>query len=564
MAKWHEKIRDMAGRLRSQGVNVIRAEDGTLYLVRNTGQGQGLDDFGHKESAKAAYYTMIDKGQDANRKVLSEALGLMEQQAKDSAGLEVSLRVAERGETHYLDLGDDRGRVVKITQSGWEVVTDSPVLFRRPKGMGALPVPERGGSIGLLRELLPVDDGQWCLILGWLFGAIREKGAHYALVLQGRGGTAKTTVAEMVASVIDPSGESGQQLADLNSKREYLLLHAHSRWVAGWDEAKPLTPDKVSALKAIVTGTTYTAKANYTDKETVRCAVRRPIVLTGHTNLLDDDPFLQRSLPIWRNDPIAQTQIRAPEVVKKQLRSHLPKIWGALLDAVVAGLKVGAPDVPSGRMPRMTDAFPWIARCLQGAGLRPVSFLDALDAASKEARKEELDAWPVYAPLEAVARANFTGTAQDLLTRLTGLPLRWRGVGKWPTSHNGLMKEINERCGALEGRGIIVERQRNSKERLVILTYRQPCSGEVVPFPIHPTSPPEITQRALRLLETDPNALVCSELDDGGVWLFGGYAVHAASCLNRSIEHPPIIRLTKEEWEKVDGGLKYATFVVLT
>jgi hypothetical protein len=45
---------------------------------------------------------------------------------------------------------------VRITADGWTVIKKPRVLFRRPKGMHALPTPMRGGSIDLLRPFINV------------------------------------------------------------------------------------------------------------------------------------------------------------------------------------------------------------------------------------------------------------------------------------------------------------------------------------------------------------------------------------------------------------------------
>lgn len=62
----------------------------------------------------------------------------------------VSLRVAQGGGNIYLDLGDADWSVVEITPTGWSVRTAAQITaatFRRPRGMLALPRPDRGGSI---------------------------------------------------------------------------------------------------------------------------------------------------------------------------------------------------------------------------------------------------------------------------------------------------------------------------------------------------------------------------------------------------------------------------------
>ena len=51
----------------------------------------------------------------------------------------VFVRIAGDGDDIYLDLGDPLWQAVRITATGWEIVADPPVRFRRPKGLLRLP-----------------------------------------------------------------------------------------------------------------------------------------------------------------------------------------------------------------------------------------------------------------------------------------------------------------------------------------------------------------------------------------------------------------------------------------
>lgn len=66
----------------------------------------------------------------------------------------VHVRTAELDGAFYIDLGNDQWQVVEVTANGWRVLDDSPVKFRRPVGMTALPVPRDGCNIRDLRGFL--------------------------------------------------------------------------------------------------------------------------------------------------------------------------------------------------------------------------------------------------------------------------------------------------------------------------------------------------------------------------------------------------------------------------
>lgn len=111
---------------------------------------------------------------------MQDALGLLEAKAQfDSPANQVFTRVAPYRDCIYIDLCNERWEVVEITSKAWQVVRDSPVRFRRSRGMQPLPDPARGGSISGLRNLINIgDDKNWILLLSWLVAACRPHGPY--------------------------------------------------------------------------------------------------------------------------------------------------------------------------------------------------------------------------------------------------------------------------------------------------------------------------------------------------------------------------------------------------
>ena len=74
-------------------------------------------------------------GRAAGGQALRDALDvLMGRALFEGAECPVYVRVAGDGSDIYLDLGDPLWRAVRITATGWEIVADPPVRFRRPEG----------------------------------------------------------------------------------------------------------------------------------------------------------------------------------------------------------------------------------------------------------------------------------------------------------------------------------------------------------------------------------------------------------------------------------------------
>jgi ABC-type multidrug transport system fused ATPase/permease subunit len=78
--------------------------------------------------------------------------------------------------------------------------------FRRPAGLLALPVPERGGKIADLKPFLNVaSESDFTLLVGWLVSAFNPVGPFTMLVIHGEQGSAKSTTAKLLQLLIDPN-----------------------------------------------------------------------------------------------------------------------------------------------------------------------------------------------------------------------------------------------------------------------------------------------------------------------------------------------------------------------
>jgi hypothetical protein len=118
---------------------------------------------------------------------------------------EVFIRFASHGEAIYLDMADDKWDQIEITKQGWEKVTgkDSPIKFMRTPGMLPIANPSQQGSIRDLAEFLNLESQtEFQLIVGWLIGATQPNGPFPILLLQGEQGSAKSTIAKLLLSII--------------------------------------------------------------------------------------------------------------------------------------------------------------------------------------------------------------------------------------------------------------------------------------------------------------------------------------------------------------------------
>jgi hypothetical protein len=118
-----------------------------------------------------------------NSEALQSALNVIEARAHfDAPERTVHIRVAGPRDRLYLDLCDESWRAVEIDVTGWRVVDNPPVRFRRAAGMQPVPVPVAGGSIETLRYFLNVQsDIDFVLVVAWLLACLRNRGPYCAV-----------------------------------------------------------------------------------------------------------------------------------------------------------------------------------------------------------------------------------------------------------------------------------------------------------------------------------------------------------------------------------------------
>ena len=142
-----------------------------------------------------------------NSEAFKSAIDIIEAKAKfASPERGVFVRVAQYCGRIYLDLCDKAWRVVEIDERGWCVRSEPPDRFRRTRSMTALPIPVEGGSIAELRTFLNVkSDDDFVPIVAWALAVLRNRGPYPVLVLTGEQGSAKSTFAAILKSLLDPN-----------------------------------------------------------------------------------------------------------------------------------------------------------------------------------------------------------------------------------------------------------------------------------------------------------------------------------------------------------------------
>jgi len=396
------------------------------------------------------------------------------------------VRVAAHNGRAYLHLADDSDTVIEIDADGWRACYDPPVRFRAPKGAGALPVPERGGSLDELRAFVNLSDDDFALFVAWLCGCLRADGPFPLLVLSGEQGSAKTTTGRVAKRLIDPSAAP---MRGAPKEARDLMIAVKNAWVRAYDNLSSVPVWLSDALCQIATGGGFAARELYTDAEETVLDVKRPLVLTGITEFVTRSDLLDRSI-LLRHPPLPERQRRPESELWAAFEVAHPRVLGALLDRVSAGFRA-LPDVELERNPRMLDFALFAAACERGAGDAP-RFERAYSENQAGAHAQALDDSPVTLALVAFmdGRAEWTGNATDLLSALnasvpTAPP---RGWPKGANALSGQLRRFAPNLRAVYGLNVADGRAAGGKRARFLHITRQPESSRERSSHIVPSS----------------------------------------------------------------------------
>jgi hypothetical protein len=467
----------------AQSAELFHAPDGTGFA--------DLDINGHRETwpirAKgfrrwlARCFFEATQGAPSSE-ALQSALNVIEAKAHfDAPERVVHIRVGGLDERLYLDLGDATWRAVEIDATGWRVIDNPPVRFRRAAGMQPLPVPATGGSIEVLRSFLNMQsDNDFVLVVAWALACLRNRGPYPVIVLSGEQGSAKSTFSAILRALLDPNTAP---LRALPREDRDLFIAASNGHVLAFDNVSGLPGWISDTLCRLATGGGFAVRQLYTDQDEVLFDAARPVILNGIEEIITRPDLADRAM-ILTLEPIPGERCRAEKELWAAFEAERPSILGALLDAVVEGIR-RLPETRLEKLPRMADFALWATACetaLWPAG----TFWSAYCGSRDEAVEAVIDADPIAAAVRAViaTRTMWTGTASDLLGALAEVVGERVAKSKtWPDGPRALAGRLRRAAAFLRKIGIEIgfEREGRTRTRTINITTIQPSATPEMP-----------------------------------------------------------------------------------
>jgi 5S rRNA maturation endonuclease (ribonuclease M5) len=398
---------------------------------------------------------------------LQDAIGVLEGFAQFK-GKEISTqtRIAPDGaEGLYIDLGDESWDAVHVMANGYyEKVSDPPVRFVRPSGQKALPPPEPGGSIDKLREFWNVSDEQFYIAVVFLLQAMRPEGPYGGLEVDGEQGSGKTFFVRTTKEIVDPN------MAPVRSapKDEVdLIIAARGSRLPCFDNLSYLNAERSDALCRMSTGSGIGKRTLYSDLDETIAWVQRPFILNGINPIASRGDLLDRLFRITLK-AIPEEERKTPSEYWASWNQSLPRILGAVFDAMAKTLAV-LPTIPRpARLPRMADVALFGVAVERALYWPAGSFLAAYDKNIRASDEETLESSPVSDALNTAIATEFTGTMTGLLELLEqNISESTRKSREWPKDAPGLGKTLRRLLPNLARIGWNIEIDEKARPRRI-------------------------------------------------------------------------------------------------
>jgi hypothetical protein len=394
-----------------------------------------------------------ETGQPAHVEGIRAALQILEAKAIHS-GKKIPLwnRFARIDGEVWLDLADEAGRAVRVTSGGWAVIEKPPILFRRFSHQVSLPLPEKGGNLrDLLGFLNIAREEDKLLALAWSVVAMLADIPRPLLILHGAQGSAKTTAARMIRSLLDPSAIEGVGLRRDDGELAQVLDHTA---VPLFDNLSGIGAAQADLLCQAVTGGGFTKRGLFTDDEDRLFSFKRAMLVTGITVPTSAPDLLERSLLI-ELERVAPEKRREESDLLCSFAAVRPRLLGGLLNVLAESMRVHS-TLRLPRLPRMADFCTWGAAASEAMGFGSEAFVRAFERNAETQLDEVLSSSPIAAAIRELVEkeGSWEGSPSALYLKLR--PEYPKQGDGWPKSASTLSKALRRLQTALADDGVRV------------------------------------------------------------------------------------------------------------
>lgn len=278
----------------------------------------------------------------------------------------------------WLDLTDEAWRAIKITDNGWEISEDPPIMFKRYSHQLPLCIPEKNGSVLDMLEFTnfgSVDDQLLYMAFGVLETLVPEI-PHVIPYIYGAKGTVKSTAMVAIKAIFDNSSMV-KGLLNMHHDTNKLGQILDHHYLAYFDNISNIDEDQSNLLCRAVTGAGIANRLLYSDDDDFIRQFMRCVAVNG-INVAARKPDLFDRLVLLETKKVPRSERKEDTVIMRMIYEKAPGILYDALDVIVQARKLMKIGISvDGGLSRMADAMKWGVAITEALGIDRDKFLVA-------------------------------------------------------------------------------------------------------------------------------------------------------------------------------------------
>jgi hypothetical protein len=262
-----------------------------------------------------------------------------------------------------------------------------------------------------------LSDEGLILAVMWLLAALRPVGPYPILVVSGEQGSAKSTLSRCVRALVDPNAVP---LRTLPRSEHDLMISAVRAHLLAFDNISGLSGAMSDALCRVSTGAGFATRTLHTTAGETLFHAECPVLINGIDDVVARPDLADRTIML-ELERIEPGRRRPAELIVRDFEVDRPLILGALLDAMVQGLR-NLDTVAETNLPRMAGPARWMLAC-EGALWAEGTVADALERSGRKNVDRLVERNPLVGAIASymASQSFWEGTATQLLLDLDRL-----------------------------------------------------------------------------------------------------------------------------------------------
>jgi hypothetical protein len=413
-------------------------------------------------------------GETASATNLKSVITLLEGIALyDGHEYELHVRKAEQDGKIYVDMGDASWKALEISKDGWKIIDSCPIRFFRPKSLLPMLMPETGGKIEDLKQIINVSDNDtWIRTTAWLTQVFWCKGPYVHLHIRGAQGSAKSDMANNIKRIADPSRAPKRHLP--KASRD-LMMAGQNESIPSFDNVSEFSDEIADTICTMATGGASAARELYTDSDEALIYSKCPIIMNGIADPSQRGDLIDR-LMILDLESISEDHRVSESEMQRRMATYAPKLLGVLLDATVTGL-INFDKVVLHKSPRMADFAQWAIACSGVMGWEPDEFMDIYQITRTAAQTDMAETNILMRAIKRFAEKQpdtWEGTSTELLTSLNTQDCIIAGhePDGWPRAAQNMGTEVRRLVQPAESQCVNINFFRKGGKNLISIRYQ--------------------------------------------------------------------------------------------